>query len=125
MPYPGQIDLLTAGLGDSDSALNKLAMGRVLSDSALTSELILPDSFGSIYRGETFCAYVSVLNHLHMALKDVKVSAKLLTPVSKQNLALEDCRVERGAIKPGKNSASLLAQVRNITTPVKRRNSKF
>ena len=120
MPYPGQIDLLTAGLGDSDSALNKLAMGRVLSDSALTGELILPDSFGSIYRGETFCAYVSVLNHLHMALKDVKVSAKLLTPVSKQNLALEDCRVERGAIKPGRNSASLLAQVRIIKTTVKR-----
>ena len=110
-PYPGQVDLLAAGLGDSDAAMGKLAMGRALSDSALGGELVLPDSFGSIYRGETFCAYVSVLNHLSATLRDVKVSAKLLTPVTKKNLPLADCRLERGASRPGKSEAPLLPQV--------------
>ena len=111
-PYPAQVDLLSAGLGDSDTALGKLAMGRVLSDNALTGELILPDSFGSIYRGETFCAYVSVLNHLNLTLCDVKVSAKLLTPMSKKNIPLVDCRLERGATRRGKSSSPFLPQVR-------------
>ena len=42
------------------------------SDFSLANCLILPDSFGNIYRGETFCAYISVLNHLKMQLHNVK-----------------------------------------------------
>jgi hypothetical protein len=49
-----------------------------------------------------------VLNHLPVNLKDVKVGAKLVTPASKRNLPLADCRLERGAQRPGASSAALL-----------------
>ena len=53
----------------------------------LTSALVLPDSFGNIYKGQTFVAYVSVLNAEDApapALLDVSVSAKLQAPSAKR-----------------------------------------
>jgi hypothetical protein len=55
-PSSAQADVLRGGAGSADASLGKVLMGRRESDCALSSCLILPDSFGSIHRGETFCA---------------------------------------------------------------------
>jgi hypothetical protein len=52
-----------------------------------------------------------VLNHLSVELKDVKVTARLVTPSSKKTLPLPDCRIERGATLPGAQAADVLPQV--------------
>ena len=41
---------------------------------ALSNLFILPDSFGNIYLGETFCSYISVLNQFQHDLKHVGLS---------------------------------------------------
>ena len=104
------MDVLRGGTGAADASLSKVLLGRREADCALSSCLILPDSFGSIHRGETFCAYVAVLNHLPTDLRDVRVSAKLVTPVSKHNLPLTDCREARGADRPGASAAAVLPE---------------
>ena len=45
---------------------------------ALSNLFILPDSFGNIYLGETFCSYISVLNQFQHDLKHVGLSVSLL-----------------------------------------------
>ena len=66
----------------------------------LTSALVLPDSFGNIYKGETFFAYVSVLNAEDApspTLLDVAVSAKLQAPCAKRAVELKDTSERRRA----------------------------
>jgi len=66
----------------------------------LTSALVLPDSFGSIYKGQTFVAYVSVLNAEEAPapeLLDVVVSAKLQAPSAKRAVELKDVSAARVA----------------------------
>jgi hypothetical protein len=55
-PLFHKVDVLRGGTGSADASLSKVLLGRRESDCALSSCLILPDSFGSIHRGETFCA---------------------------------------------------------------------
>jgi len=110
-PYSAQVDALSANSGATNTSGPSATtlLGRLESDCSLSSCLILPDSFGSIHRGETFCAYVSVLNHLPASLRDVKVSAKLVTPQSKRTLVLADARQERGAVRAGADRSPLLS----------------
>ena len=64
----------------------------------LTSALVLPDSFGNIYKGETFFAYVSVLNAEEApspTLLEVNVSAKLQAPSAKRAVELHDTSERR------------------------------
>ena len=44
---------------------------------ALSNFFILPDSFGNIYLGETFCSYISVLNPYAYDLEQVGLKADL------------------------------------------------
>jgi hypothetical protein len=44
---------------------------------ALSNLFILPDSFGNIYLGETFCSYISVLNQFQHDLKNVGLSVMM------------------------------------------------
>ena len=50
-----------------------------------------------------------MLNHLPVGLEHVRVSARLVTP-SKRNLALADCRLERGAEAAGASAAEVLIE---------------
>ena len=82
LPYCAHADALARGgtrgcLLDAASAAGGGAAG-VNDEFSLSSCLRLPDSFGSIYRGEAFCAYISVLNHHETRpLLRVAISAKL------------------------------------------------
>lgn len=50
--------------------------------------LVLPQTFGSIYLGETFCSYISVGNHTHYDVRDVTVKAEIQT--ERQRIILAD-----------------------------------
>ncbi|BBN02599.1 trafficking protein particle complex subunit 13 [Marchantia polymorpha subsp. ruderalis] len=54
----------------------------------LSGILVLPQTFGSIYLGETFCSYISVGNHTNHDVRDVGVKAELQT--ERQKLILAD-----------------------------------
>ncbi|EFJ37350.1 hypothetical protein SELMODRAFT_77366, partial [Selaginella moellendorffii] len=45
----------------------------------LSRQLVLPQTFGSIYLGETFCSYISVGNHTNHDVRDVIIKAELQT----------------------------------------------
>ena len=68
-------------------------------DLALTNFLMLPDSFGDIYLGELFSAYVSVVNGVHDApFIDAQLSVRLQTASSTHDLY--DMRSPSGQISP-------------------------
>ncbi|KAJ8599208.1 hypothetical protein CTAYLR_006375 [Chrysophaeum taylorii] len=75
--------------------------GGIPGEMRMTESMILPDSFGNIYRGEKFSAYVSIINSEAVrggvTLKDVVVSAKLQSPGSKRAVELEDVSAARRA----------------------------
>ncbi|CAM6041022.1 unnamed protein product [Sphagnum compactum] len=54
----------------------------------LSGLLVLPQSFGSIYLGESFCSYISVGNHTTHDVRDVGIKAELQT--ERQRLTLAD-----------------------------------
>ncbi|CAM9665395.1 unnamed protein product [Ectocarpus sp. 12 AP-2014] len=82
-------------------------------DFALSSALKLPDSFGNIYLGETFTAYISVLNHMSTTvLVNASLSAKLQSPTGRADL--EDRRTARGASVSRPNPAPLLSPSENL-----------
>ncbi|KAJ1462478.1 hypothetical protein M885DRAFT_505359 [Pelagophyceae sp. CCMP2097] len=82
-----------------------------LAGPRLTQALALPDSFGDIYRGERFSAYVSVLNAdgdgAAAQLRDVVVSAKLQAPSAKRAVELADTSEERRASAPHATGATM------------------
>ena len=55
-----------------------------------SAALILPESFGNIYAGEPFVAYVAVTNGGPRPLRDVLVTAKLQAPSAKRAVDLPD-----------------------------------
>ena len=62
--------------------LGSPAAGALLSpNQILSSNLLLPDSFGVIHVGETFSAYLGVLNSsFEMPVRDLSMVAQLQTP---------------------------------------------
>ncbi|EFJ37353.1 hypothetical protein SELMODRAFT_76214 [Selaginella moellendorffii] len=54
----------------------------------LSGQLVLPQTFGSIYLGETFCSYISVGNHTNHDVRDVIIKAELQT--ERQRIILSD-----------------------------------
>eukprot|EP00850_Spirogloea_muscicola_P016306 SM000131S26736 [mRNA] locus=s131:235600:240083:- [translate_table: standard] len=50
--------------------------------------LVLPQAFGSIYLGETFCSYISIGNHANVDVHNVVIKAELQT--EKQRAVLAD-----------------------------------
>ncbi|CAM9312855.1 unnamed protein product, partial [Phaeothamnion confervicola] len=90
------------------------------SDFALSGALKLPDSFGNIYQGETFTAYISVLNHLPgRTLGNVEVNVKLQSPNDRVDLL--DRRMERGALSQPLNPAPELQTGENLDMIVEHR----
>ncbi|XP_078427429.1 trafficking protein particle complex subunit-like protein [Wolffia australiana] len=67
---------------------------------ALPGFLMLPQSFGAIYLGETFCSYVSVNNSSNFEARDVVIKAEIQT--EKQRLVLLDTsKTPVGSIRSG------------------------
>lgn len=54
----------------------------------LSGLLVLPQTFGSIYLGETFCSYISVGNHTQYDVRDVIIKAEIQT--ERQRIMLAD-----------------------------------
>ncbi|KAH9325448.1 hypothetical protein KI387_005626, partial [Taxus chinensis] len=54
----------------------------------LSGLLVLPQAFGAIYLGETFCSYISVGNHSGFEVRDVVIKAEIQT--ERQRLVLSD-----------------------------------
>jgi trafficking protein particle complex subunit 13 len=64
-------------------------------DFAISPFLLLPDSFGDIYVGETFSAYIAVVNgNQDMSLTQVSLSVRLQTANSTHDLV--DCNPQPG-----------------------------
>ena len=62
---------------------------------SLSPFLMLPDSFGDIYSGETFSAYISVVNdHFRIPFENVKLQVRLHTNSAAHDLI--DARSEPG-----------------------------
>ncbi|KAJ9168872.1 hypothetical protein P3X46_020355 [Hevea brasiliensis] len=59
------------------------------SDSfGLTGLLVLPQAFGAIYLGETFCSYISINNSSNFEVRDVTIKAEIQT--ERQRILLLD-----------------------------------
>lgn len=54
----------------------------------LSGLLVLPQSFGAIYLGETFCSYISINNSSNFEVRDVVIKAEMQT--EKQRILLLD-----------------------------------
>ena len=78
---------------------------------ALSNFFILPDNFGDIYLGETFCSYISVLNQHPHNLSNVGLTAQLQTPNGRADL--RDVREQRGEAVP-QNPAQVFAPAQSL-----------
>ncbi|KAF0721361.1 hypothetical protein AaE_010080 [Aphanomyces astaci] len=83
---------------------------------ALSNMLLLPDSFGNIYLGETFSSYISVINQFACDLNQVGLTAKLQTPTTRSDLT--DKRELRGGTTPPVNPAAVLSAGSNLDMAV-------
>ena len=82
------------------------------SDFTLSQYILLPDSFGDIYLGEVFAAYISVVNGVDVAYK-VTLSARLQTLNATHDLF--DSRAQPGDVTGAKvlntnDSADMVVQ---------------
>ncbi|CAH0481105.1 unnamed protein product [Peronospora belbahrii] len=73
---------------------------------ALSSMLILPDSFGEIFLGNTFSSYISVINPYSCELRDVKLSANI--QCANDRVELHDNRYARIGKIPPPNPVAVL-----------------
>ena len=73
---------LATATSSSSSSSSSSSGGLLLSPTnQLTSSLLLPDSFGAIHVGETFVAYLGILNtSLDLPVRGLTVSSQLQTP---------------------------------------------
>ncbi|KAL3674652.1 hypothetical protein V7S43_000592 [Phytophthora oleae] len=74
---------------------------------ALSSMLILPDSFGEIFLGNTFSSYISVINPYTCELRDVGLSANI--QCANDRVELHDNRYARTGKLPPPNPVAVLA----------------
>ncbi|KAE9034887.1 hypothetical protein PR003_g7873 [Phytophthora rubi] len=73
---------------------------------ALSSTLILPDSFGEIFLGNTFSSYISVINPYSCELRDVGLSANI--QCANDRVELHDNRYARTGKLPPPNPVAVL-----------------
>ncbi|KAL7687247.1 putative trafficking protein particle complex subunit 13 [Plasmopara halstedii] len=73
---------------------------------ALSSMLILPDSFGEIFLGNTFSSYISVINPYSCDLRDVGLSANI--QCANDRVELHDNRFARTGKFPPPNPVAVL-----------------
>ncbi|ESQ27610.1 hypothetical protein EUTSA_v10018568mg [Eutrema salsugineum] len=74
---------------DSDlSYRNRFLINHPTDPIGLSGLLLLPQSFGAIYLGETFCSYISVNNSSSSEVRDVTIKAEIQT--ERQRILLLD-----------------------------------
>ncbi|XP_010507826.1 PREDICTED: trafficking protein particle complex subunit 13 [Camelina sativa] len=74
---------------DSDlSYRNRFLLNHPTDPIGLSGLLLLPQSFGAIYLGETFCSYISVNNSSTSEVRDVTIKAEIQT--ERQRILLLD-----------------------------------
>ncbi|PKA60150.1 hypothetical protein AXF42_Ash009834 [Apostasia shenzhenica] len=76
------------GAGEDFSFRNRFQIRNPSDAIALPGFLILPQSFGAIYLGETFCSYISINNSSKFEARDVIIKAEIQT--ERQRLLLLD-----------------------------------
>eukprot|EP00271_Cylindrocystis_brebissonii_P015586 TRINITY_DN38520_c0_g1_i1.p1 TRINITY_DN38520_c0_g1~~TRINITY_DN38520_c0_g1_i1.p1 ORF type:complete len:454 (-),score=82.78 TRINITY_DN38520_c0_g1_i1:56-1417(-) len=81
-------DRSSEGSAAEDLFLARAELSQPLDAFGLTGMMVLPQAFGSIYLGETFCSYISVGNHTNQSVTNVQVKAELQT--ERQRLVLAD-----------------------------------
>ncbi|KAK9714699.1 hypothetical protein RND81_06G113400 [Saponaria officinalis] len=76
-------DLPTASDAAADAAEVSFKSRFLLSDpisaAGLSGLLVLPQSFGAIYLGETFCSYISINNSSSFEVRDIVIKAEIQT----------------------------------------------
>lgn len=74
---------------DADLTYRSRFLLRDLSDAmGLSGLLVLPQSFGAIYLGETFCSYISINNSSDFEVRDIVIKAEIQT--ERQRILLLD-----------------------------------
>ena len=68
--------------------MEEIRIGDHAGGMGLSGLLVLPQAFGAIYMGETFCSYVSIGNHSSYEVRDVVIKAEMQT--ERQRLVLSD-----------------------------------
>eukprot|EP00873_Tetraselmis_striata_P026048 jgi/Tetstr1/446312/TSEL_033855.t1 len=66
---------------------SRVQLGDSLDAAGLTGMMELPQSFGTIYLGETFCSYISVVNYSDEVVSSVVIKAEVQTERQKSVLA--------------------------------------
>ncbi|XP_074272190.1 uncharacterized protein LOC141596069 [Silene latifolia] len=67
---------------------SRFVLSDPVSASGLTGLLVLPQSFGAIYLGETFCSYISINNSSSYEVRDIVIKAEIQT--ERQRILLLD-----------------------------------
>ncbi|KAJ7548624.1 hypothetical protein O6H91_07G019900 [Diphasiastrum complanatum] len=73
---------------EADNWARRFELRDTVDALGLSGLLLLPQTFGSIYLGETFCSYISVGNHTTHLVRDVVIKAELQT--ERQRIILAD-----------------------------------
>ncbi|KAK9056311.1 hypothetical protein SSX86_027401 [Deinandra increscens subsp. villosa] len=78
--------------GDSSSSdltyRNRFLLGNDSDSMGLPGLLVLPQSFGAIYLGETFCSYISINNSSNFDVRDIVIKSEIQT--ERQRIMLLD-----------------------------------
>ncbi|XP_072958418.1 uncharacterized protein [Typha angustifolia] len=86
---PTLLDKSTAAADGGDfSFRNRFQLQDPTDAMALSGLLVLPQSFGAIYLGETFCSYISINNSSSFEARDVVIKAEIQT--ERQRIMLLD-----------------------------------
>ncbi|KAJ0405460.1 hypothetical protein ATCC90586_002775 [Pythium insidiosum] len=99
--------LYTHGPSSSSLMPTTLAQSTALQhEFAMSSMLILPDSFGEIFLGNTFSSYISVINQYACDLRDVGLTANI--QCANDRVDLQDNRLTRTGNAPPPNPMKVL-----------------
>ncbi|KAI8913523.1 hypothetical protein EDD86DRAFT_200727 [Gorgonomyces haynaldii] len=103
-------------LANDTTSVNMSAGGGELrlDELGISSFLVLPFSFGNIYLGESFCAYLSVNNDGNVPVEDVSFKAELQT--TSQRLTLANSNPSSNS-NPGSQTGSMIDLTGGVTTP--------
>lgn len=86
---PSLLSSSTPPSSDSDPSFRSRYLLQHSSDSiGLSGLLVLPQAFGAIYLGETFCSYISINNSSNFEVRDVIIKAEIQT--ERQRILLLD-----------------------------------
>ncbi|XP_010272687.1 PREDICTED: trafficking protein particle complex subunit 13-like [Nelumbo nucifera] len=74
--------------GEVDTYRNRYVLQNPTDAMGLPGFLVLPQAFGAIYLGETFCSYISINNSSNVEVKDVIIKVEIQT--ERQRIMLLD-----------------------------------